>query len=191
IQMFGRAYRGGATKNLAMRMKAAQQLVYGEQIGWIDPGVVREKENFAFLRRIVHLRWRLRRYFYAGQMARPPKLHGHIPTVTADWRWSGVWPVTTQAAYSGAWQIPGQHKTVLLMVNVGDQPIATRLKFDTAEYGLPGETVRVVTIDSQGEGETFTARRNFQRDLTLPPRSAVAWKLTPPVRTVETSPRCL
>ncbi|MHB8901863.1 MAG: DUF6259 domain-containing protein, partial [Thermoguttaceae bacterium] len=39
IQMFGRAYRGGPTKDLALRMKAGQQLVYGEQIGWLGPDV--------------------------------------------------------------------------------------------------------------------------------------------------------
>ena len=57
IQMFGRAYRGGPTKDLALRMKAAQQLVYGEQIGWLDPGVVREKGNAEFLRQVVRLRY--------------------------------------------------------------------------------------------------------------------------------------
>jgi hypothetical protein len=45
IQMFGRAYRGGATKELALRMKAGQQLVFGEQIGWFDPGQAGEPNN--------------------------------------------------------------------------------------------------------------------------------------------------
>jgi len=45
IQMFGRAYRGGPTKDLALRMKAGQQLVFGEQIGWIDPNIVREERE--------------------------------------------------------------------------------------------------------------------------------------------------
>ncbi len=103
LQMFGRAYRGGPTKDLALRMKAGQQLVFGEQIGWLDPSVVDEAENFAFFRQVVRLRWLLKRYFYAGQMARPPKLIGQIPRVTADWQWSGEWPVTTDALLAGAW----------------------------------------------------------------------------------------
>jgi len=179
IQMFGRAYRAGPTKDLALRMKAGQQLVFGEQIGWIDPQVVREKENFAFLRQIVHLRWLLRRYFYAGQMARPPRLGGEIPTVTADWQWHGVWPVTTAAAMSGAWQVPNEKRAVLLMVNVADQPIATFLELDAAEYGIVGDRVRVAVIGSNGRGESFTLTRSFRRDLTLPPRTAVAWELVP------------
>lgn len=179
IQMFGRAYRGGPTKDLALRMKAGQQLVFGEQIGWIGPEVVNEKENFAFLRQIVHLRWRLRRYFNAGQMARPPRLGGQIPNVTADWQWHGVWPVTTAVAMSGAWQLPDENRTVLVMVNVGDKPIATNLELDAAEYGMSGNHVRVGVVKSDGEGESFTTTRSFRRDVTLPPRAAVAWELTP------------
>jgi hypothetical protein len=38
LQMFGRAYRGGPSQDLAHRMKAGQQLVFGEQIGWFGPG---------------------------------------------------------------------------------------------------------------------------------------------------------
>jgi hypothetical protein len=79
IPMFGRAYRGGPTKDLALRMKAAQQLVFGEQIGWLDPTVLQEKDNADFLRKIVQLRARLNRYFSAGEMDRPPKLMGTIP----------------------------------------------------------------------------------------------------------------
>ena len=180
IQMFGRAYRGGPTKDLALRMKAGQQLVFGEQIGWINPGVVREQENFAFLRQVVHLRWRLRRYFHAGQMARPPKLGGEIPTVTADWQWQGVWPVSTAAALSGAWQLPGENRAVLLLVNVGDRPMPVQLELDAADYGISGDRVRVVTTGGEGKGESFVLERSFRRGLTLPPRTAMAWELAPP-----------
>ena len=57
-------------------MKSAQQLVYGEQIGWINPNVVDQPENAQFLRQVVRLRWQLRRYFHAGEMLRPPGLKG-------------------------------------------------------------------------------------------------------------------
>ena len=95
IQMFGRAYKGGETKELALRMKAGQQLCFGEQIGWINPNVINANANASFFplrpdeantpdsppteaqasalffRRIVRLRHAFRRYFYAGEMERP------------------------------------------------------------------------------------------------------------------------
>ena len=122
IQMFGRAYGGGATRDLALRMKAAQQLVFGEQLGWLSPALVNESPSFEFFRRAVGLRWQLRRYFYAGEMARPPKLSGDIPSVTADWQWHGIWPVTTSALLTGAWRIPAENRLVLLFANVADAP---------------------------------------------------------------------
>lgn len=179
IQMFGRAYRGGPTKDLALRMKAGQQLVFGEQIGWIHPGVVRESENIAFLKEIVQLRWRLRRYFYAGQMTRPPKLQGHIPTVTADWQWSGVWPVTTPAAMTGAWQLPKDNRAVVLMVNVSDDLIATCVEFDARECGIATDKIRVTVVAGGLAQESFTAPRHCNRDVSLPPRTAQAWEIEP------------
>lgn len=180
VQMFGRAYRGGPTKDLALRMKAGEQLVFGEQIGWINPGVVREKENAEFFRQIVRLRWALRRYFYAGEMARPPKRVGTIPRVTADWQWQGEWPVTTDAVMAGAWRLPAEKKLVLLAVNVADEPVTATLKFDAGEYGFRGPEVRVMRISPEGPGETFTTAPAIDRQVTFEPRAAWAWEITAP-----------
>ena len=62
-------------------MKAGQQFVFGEQIGWFDPAVIQNPQSADFLRQAVGVRWQLRRLFYAGEMAQPPKLLGSIPTV--------------------------------------------------------------------------------------------------------------
>jgi hypothetical protein len=178
IQMFGRAYRGGTTKDLAFRMKAGQQLVFGEQIGWCSPGVVGEKENAEFLRQVVRLRWDLGRYFYAGEMARPPRLRGEIPRVTADWQWHGEWPVTTDAVMTGAWQLPKQKRAVLLFVNVGDEPVRAKFQFDAADYSLPEGRIRATKVTAERRGEVSLFRRRFQQELDFPPRTAWAWELT-------------
>jgi len=179
IQMFGRAYRGGETKDLALRMKAGQQWVFGEQIGWIDPGVIREKKNAEFLRQVVRLRWAMRRYFYAGQMARPPKLVGQVPRVTADWQWSGHWPVTTDALLSGAWFQPDRQKLVLLFANVGDEPVRVRLDFDASRYGLSGGKFRWVRHTADGPQESKEQPAAFQQELSFAGREACAWECTP------------
>lgn len=180
IQMFGRAYRGGETKDLALRMKAGQQLVFGEQIGWLSPGVVNEKDNAAFLRQVVRLRHALRRYFYAGEMARPPELKGEIPTVTADWQWHGRWPVTTSALMTGAWQCPREGRLVLLFVNVSDEPLKAGFALDRAVYGLPAKELRVTRLTADGPAEAFTARASFERELSFPAKTAWAWEITAP-----------
>jgi hypothetical protein len=180
IQMFGRAYRGGPTKDLALRMKAGQQLVFGEQIGWIHPGVAQEEENAAFLRQVVHLRDRLIRYFTAGQMARPPKLIGKIPTVTADWQWSGQWPVTTDALLTGAWELPAENRLVLLMVNVSDEVVSAQVDFDAARYGLPGDRVGVVELTAEGAESSAAMSSVFDKPLSFPPRTVRAWEVRSP-----------
>ena len=181
LQMFGRAYRSGATKDLAMRMKAGQQLVFGEQLGWIAPHIVKyEKENARFLRQLVRLRWRLRRYFYAGRMGRPPQLLGEIPKVRADWRWRKEWWVTTDAAMAGAWYLPEEGKAVLLFVNVSDQPVDTSLDLDAGPYGVAGDQVRVTTIAPEGEGGSIVLPRVSRPELNLQPHTAMAWELAQP-----------
>ena len=177
IQMFGRAYRGGKTKELALRMKAGQQLVFGEQIGWFKPDVVQDREIADYLKQVVRLRWQLRRYFYAGEMARPPKLQGNIPTVRADWQWNG-W-VTTDALMTGAWTLPGEHRCIILFTNVSDQPVTAKISFDAAAYGLSSRQVKVTTVTLAGPGESFQSPSAVDRELTFPPRSAMAWELTP------------
>ncbi len=171
IQMFGRAYRGGPTKDLALRMKAGQQLVYGEQIGWLGPEVVDEPENLAFFRQVVHLRARLIDYFVRGEMARPLRLAG-IPTVTADWQWSGVWPVTTEAVLTGAWRLPGENRVALMFVNVSDQPVTAPLEIDRAEYGLPSGPLKAQQVTADGAGPT-----EIGKELTFEPKSAWAWEI--------------
>ncbi len=189
IQMFGRAYRGGPTQDLANRMKAAQQLVYGEQIGWFGPEVMDRSDCWPFLRDCIQLRWQLREYFYRGHMARPPHLAGPVSTVTADWQWSGEWLVTTDAILTGAWRIPQENKLVLLFANVSDDPYAGRLDLNPADYGLAATPVTVTAIQpNAGRGDPPLADQRWiarplaiqaidRAEVELPPRNILAWEV--------------
>ncbi len=178
IQMFGRSYGGGPTRDLALRMRAGQQLVFGEQIGWIAPGVVKEKGNNEFFRQVVHLRRQLTPYFAAGEMARPPKLLGKVPTVRADWQWGGVDWVTTDAVLTGAWHRPQDRRLALIFVNVGDEPVTARLVYDAGAYGFSGPEVQVRRINPDGPGEQSASPPVLAREATFPPRAAWAWELS-------------
>ncbi|MGQ9575409.1 MAG: DUF6259 domain-containing protein [Thermoguttaceae bacterium] len=178
IQMFGRSFGGGPTKDLALRMKSGQALVFGEQIGWINPGLALEKQNAAFFRHVVHLRRQLRRYFYAGEMARPPRLVGTIPTVRADWQWHGTTWVTTDAVLAGAWRQPAEGRLVLIFVNVGDQPVKARVDYDARPYGFAAPALKVTRLFPEGPAETFESPPLVQREADFPAGLAWAWELT-------------
>jgi hypothetical protein len=179
VQMFGRAYRGGPTQDLANRMKAGQQLVFGEQIGWFGPEIIKRPECGQFLRDCIQLRWRLKKYFYAGQMARPPKLAGQIPTVTADWQWRGEWPITTPAIMTGAWQLHKDNKLALLFANVSDKPLNCHLEFDPGQYNLPGGPLTVTRISAEGAEGKFTIQPTDRPEVELAARSVLAWEIAP------------
>ena len=178
IQMFGRAYRGGPTQDLALRMKAGQQLVYGEQIGWLDPRVIERADSGSFLRQIVQLRWQLRRYFFAGQMCRPPQLDRALPTVRADWQWQDNWWVTTDAVLTGTWQLPHAQRAVAMFVNVSDEPLEAVWSCDAATFGFDTPRVAVTAVTPEGPGEQTHEPSQFCKTLIFPPRSAMAWEIT-------------
>jgi len=173
IQNFGRAYRGGETSDIALKIKAGQQLVFGEQIGWIDPGVINQKENAEFLRQVVLLRHKLRQFFYAGEMLRPPSLTGIMPNVRADWQWAGEWWVTTDSILTGAWRL--EDEIVLVFVNVSDENVTAKIQFDPSEYGIKiGECeFNLITADS----ESLAEQSSIMDEMAFFPYKAMAWKI--------------
>ena len=162
IQMFGRGYGGGRDRSdLALRMKAGQQLVFGEQIGWIDPGVVDEKENADFLRQVVRLRLAAAALLLRRRDGPAAQARGRMPTVRADWRWGGGnWWVTTDAVLTGAWRLPKENRVVIFFVNVSDKPVTAKLALDAAA---------IRTFLCQGPGEGLRRRRSG-RDVHRVPR---------------------
>jgi hypothetical protein len=177
IQMFGRAYRGGETQDLALRMKAGQQLVFGEQIGWFHPNVLERPAGRDFLHQVIGLRWKLRRFFSAGEMARPPALAGRIPTVRADWRWSGTWWVTTDAVMTGAWRLPTEGRLILLFANVSEKAVEASYNFDPAMYGLGEARYQLIRHTADGRHEELVTTGPLARRLNFPPGSAWAWEV--------------
>ncbi len=149
IQLFGRAYRGGPTGALALRMKAGQSLVFGEQIGWIGPESVGDPANGPFLRRMARLRYHLRDFLAKGTMARPPRFREALPQVTADWQWSGVWPVSGPAIESGAWRAR-DGRVACLFVNVTDERRKATWEFQPELLELGGTKFTASRVTEDG-----------------------------------------
>jgi hypothetical protein len=180
IQMFGRSFHGCPLGDLAVRMKLAQQLVFGEQLGWIDADVVREKHTFAFLRQLVQLRLKLARYFYAGEMARPPRFAAGMPTLKADWHGPQSLPVTTDAVLCGVWWLRSENRLALLFVNISDRPLVAHLDYDARAYGFPEGSVRAAVTTSEGTQEAAGVTGLVARDASFPPETAWALELAQP-----------
>jgi hypothetical protein len=180
IQMFGRSFYGCPLGDPAVRMKLGQQLVFGEQLGWIDADVVRQRETFAFLRQLVQLRVKLARYFYAGEMARPPQFSATMPTMKGDWHGPDPSPVTTDAVLCGGWWLRGENRLALLFVNVSDRPIVAHLRYDARAYGLPAGNVRAAVTTSQGTEPAAGVTGLMERDASFPPQTAWALELALP-----------
>ncbi|MCC6729090.1 MAG: hypothetical protein IT208_07105 [Chthonomonadales bacterium] len=179
IQMFGRAYNAGAgTRDLALCAKMGQQLVFGEQIGWLDPAIAREPVAGAFLHAVARMRNRYRRFFYAGEMARQPALRGEMPRVRSDWAWYGETWVTTDAVLTGAWRLPAERRMVLLFANTSDRPVRAELAFDARAAGIAADRVRVAVVDDpDARAAQATLPARFRRRMEFPARSVRALEI--------------
>jgi hypothetical protein len=150
--------------------------MFGEQIGWIGPELIKDKEA-DFFRRVVHVRHKFRRYFHSGEMARPPKLVGDMPRVKADWQWSGEWPVTTDAVLTGAWRLPKEKRLVLFFANVSEQPVPATMRLDASLYGIPTKKLRCRVINEEvNKPETRALTSPFEQRIEFKPRSVQAWE---------------
>ena len=167
IQMFGRSYSGDA---LAWKMKAAESLVFGEQIGWFGPELLDRAEEFAFIRPLVRFRQSIADYFYRGEMARPPKFLDPVPNVTADWKWSGnPTPVTACAVRTGCWHLTDSSRAIVIFSNTTNEPLQSRVAVALDELGFEPESAVLRFVDSEGNRSNPLENNALEKPLDFPP----------------------
>jgi len=185
VQLFGRSYTMAkdTDPNISFRMKAGQELIFGEQIGWISPETffnsrVDDKTRNYF-RDVVHLRDKINAYIYAGEMLRPPVLTGNNPAITADWVWQGKRMVTTNSVLTAAWKKYGENKIALVFTNVNDNALTLSYLFNPAEYGIPPRDYEIKQWNiSQPEKEKKIQTDKSTFDVTLPGLSSIVWEIS-------------
>jgi hypothetical protein len=150
VQMIGRNYGAGPDHVIACKMRLAESFVFGEQLGWCSPLIADEPEKFDYLKKVVALRYKFREYFYKGEMARPPKLYGNMPRITADWRFYSDSIVTANVIQTGAWRIPAQKSAILLFANSSKHEVVNRLEVDLEELGFNPAKITVVRYNPDG-----------------------------------------
>lgn len=163
IQQFGRAYSGN--DQTAHRMRIGQSLVFGEQLGWINPRILKEKETAEFLRSAAKVRFALLPFLSSGEMARPPELHGSIPDITAEWAWAHEERnVTYSAVQSGAWKSP-DGRIAFIFANVSENEVTFQWHLDTSRYGFGKQTVTVEQLNSGLEKRTLKGGKDIPLQL--------------------------
>ena len=192
VQMLGRDYRAGnvyaertvpgwknTVEPLACRMKTAEALCFGEQIGWFVPTIIDEADKFPFQRAAVRLRYQVRHYFYKGEMCRPPDLPQEVPTVTADWNFYNSPPITASAVQTGCWRIVENGQTqsaILLFVNVSQETITSRFHIDLSEIGFNKNSVSIRQLGPEGVEKTISVDALTQ-PVVFPGESVFVWEI--------------
>jgi hypothetical protein len=135
IQMLGR-YTDGAKRDddHYFRYHLAEELLFGQQMGWLNAHVIYNEERMRFLEKLVHARYHYTTLFNEGHILRPPHVESDIPPVTS----SGI---TMRQVVSGVWQMDepdanGRVKTVLFVVNISDRPAQAEIRLFPQEYGV-------------------------------------------------------
>ena len=140
ISIFGRNNPVGPDKHKALIMRAGQQLVFGEQLGWISPKILKEKKPAKFLKKMAENRYKFINYFVGGQMMFPPKVYGEIPNITADWEWGENNPseITISALQRGAWK-SNNGDVINIFVNISDK----KIEFETTDL-VTGKMIKML-----------------------------------------------
>ncbi len=193
VQMIGRDYRAGKTyaerteprmkktnEPLACRMKTAEALCFGEQIGWFVPTIIEEADKFPFQRNAVRLRHQIRHYFYKGEMCRTPELPRELPTVQADWNYYDSPLITAPAVRTGCWRIVKDGQTqsaVLLFANSSAEPITSRFRIDLSEIGLSEKDgLSIRQIGPEGFEKEIDATA-LDQSVVFPGETVFAWEI--------------
>jgi hypothetical protein len=180
IQCFGRAY--GGNDRVGFVMKGAQQLVYGEQLGWFGARLILDDPTVLgpFFRRLARMRYALAPYLGRGEMARPPVIEGKVPDITASWTgFSGAHPVTDSALQRSAWK-SSDGRLAVVLVNALDRPLQATLKIDGTRYGFAaGSTLSVTPRTEEGTSAALTKACLFELPVELPAYGAVAYEIAP------------
>lgn len=197
IQMIGRDYRAGKTyaerteprmkttnEPLACRMKSAEALCFGEQIGWFVPTIIEEADKFPFQKDVVKLRHRLRHYFYRGEMGQPPEFPVELPPVNADWNYYDSPLISAPAVRGGCWLIRKNGKVesaVLIFANTSEKPICSEIRIPPGildAFSSDGVSqIRMIRYDPEGP-ETETDPKELLQPIPFAPQGVFAWELS-------------
>lgn len=134
-------------------VKAAEQLVFGEQLGWIHINNMRyASPRRRFLKKLMHVRYNLADRFNRSDMLAPLKFKGSVPMLTTLWaNLGGTHMVTTPKVLSSAWCDSKDGSVMMLFVNTVEEKL----------------TIAPVWSGKATSGTLFTMQKNLPETVPL------------------------
>lgn len=172
IQMTSRSYSDTAYD--ALFPKAAEQMLYGEQVGWFPISLVNSNPVFKlFVKKLAHTRRAFLPYFNEGDMLKPAAFASEMPTVTADWGFYGPRVITTPAVLHSAWRLG--NNIAVVFANTSCDSITAQVAPNAAAWGLDAKPVRVTQFAEGKDPEVAEWQPGQPLRLTVPGYSMAAW----------------
>lgn len=172
IAMFGRnSDRVGRTDDLFARYHLAQSLMFGQQLGWINPDVVDNADLLPYLKKIATYRYKYRNYFNEGDMLRPPKLHGNMPVFVTDSAMGESMMFEGEMLMASAWCRRADGSTLVMLANISDEEADCSFIVPWEEYGLRPDCLAPVDGEGNLKGVSSDGLKAY-----LPPRSCLILK---------------
>jgi hypothetical protein len=122
---FGRSFP--SNDELAIILTIAQQLLWGTQLGWLDPDAIGlQSPEAEYLKEATSAFKTAKKFVLFGEMLRPPVLEGDNPTVK-------IGEVETPAVLCSCWKAP-DNTIGLVFTNIDTAPHKITYQIDTRNY---------------------------------------------------------
>ncbi len=172
ISLFGRnSDRTGETANIFTRYHLAQSLMFGQQLGWINPGIVDDEDLLPYLKKIATYRYEYRSYFNEGDMLRPPKILGEMPVFVTHSAMGESMMFQGHMLMASAWRRRTDGSTLIMAANISDEEHTTNIVLPWEEYGLSPDSL--TKLDGEAELKELSSEG---LKVNLPPRACLILK---------------
>lgn len=156
VATFGRDYRGDVV-NLGLMKTAAQQLTFGEQLGWIDVDFFERNnsdQSKAFFKKALQISHLLKIYFTEGELQSPSMLNNE------------------NTFFSSVWKLAKEKKMVFIFANTSDRLVKINFQLNPSVYSIPQNYKYHDLLPSGTYEATSKAMRGKQiMNIILPARS--------------------
>jgi hypothetical protein len=153
--------------------KVAEQLVYGEQIGWFHLNDLRyASPRRSYAKKMAHLRSALVGFFNASDMLSPLSFEPSVPKLSSNWSvLGGKRLIKTDQVLHSVWKRLEDGKVMILFVNTVNQDVTVKPILPT---GLPGNLA--VCREGTSEPEFISLKKqNALPPVKLKPYGSEVW----------------